>query len=117
MSMLTGLYPREHGVFPPNSVLSPEVETMPEAFQRSGFRTAGFTEGGYVSGRYGFRRGFDEFDSRDRGAAGERLVEKTFRRGTTFLKSLKAQDRFFLFLHTYAVHAPYDAPQEYQDLF
>jgi arylsulfatase A-like enzyme len=117
MSMLTGLYPREHGVFPPNSVLSPKVETLPEVFQRNGFRTAGFTEGGYVSGRYGFRRGFDEFDSRDRGAAGERLVEKTFRRGTTFLKSLKPDDRFFLFLHTYAVHAPYDAPQQYQDLF
>jgi arylsulfatase A-like enzyme len=117
MSMLTGLYPREHGVFPPNSVLSPKVETMPEAFQRNGFRTAGFTEGGYVSGRYGFRRGFDEFDSRDRGAAGERLVEKTFRRGTTFLKGLGPNDRFFLFLHTYAVHAPYDAPQHYQDLF
>jgi arylsulfatase A-like enzyme len=117
MSMLTGLYPREHGVFPPNSVLSPAVETMPEAFQRAGFRTAGFTEGGYVSGRYGFRRGFDEFDSRDRGAAGERLVEKTFRRGTTFLKGLGPNDRFFLFIHTYAVHAPYDAPQQYQDLF
>jgi arylsulfatase A-like enzyme len=117
MSMLTGLYPREHGVFPPNSVLSPSVETMPEAFQRSGFRTAGFTEGGYVSGRYGFRRGFDEFDSRDRGAAGERLVEKTFHRGITFLKGLGPNDRFFLFLHTYAVHAPYDAPQRYQDLF
>jgi arylsulfatase A-like enzyme len=117
MSMLTGLYPREHGVFPPNSVLSPKVETMPEAFQRAGFRTAGFTEGGYVSGRYGFRRGFDEFDSRDRGAAGERLVERTFRRGTTFLKGLRPNDRFFLFIHTYAVHAPYDAPQPYQDLF
>jgi arylsulfatase A-like enzyme len=117
MSMLTGLYPREHGVFPPNSVLSPQVELLPEVFQRNGFRTAGFTEGGYVSGRYGFRRGFDEFDSRDRGASGERLVEKTFRRGTTFLESLKPRDRFFLFLHTYAVHAPYDAPRSYQDLF
>src|SRR4029077_17254045 len=48
MSMFTGLQPREHGVFPPNSVLPAEVETFPEVFQRHGFRTAGFTEGGFV---------------------------------------------------------------------
>ncbi len=117
MSMLTGLYPREHGVLQPNAVLSPKVETLPEVFQRNGFRTAGFTEGGYVSGRYGFRRGFDVFASRDRGLRGDRLVEQTFHLGTSFLKSLGPQDRFFLFLHTYAVHAPYDAPRRYQDLF
>src|ERR1700688_1911402 len=56
MSIFTGLYPREHGVLPPNSVLSSQVETLPEVFQRHGFRTAGFTEGGFVSGRFGFRR-------------------------------------------------------------
>src|SRR5690242_11731876 len=77
MSMFTGLYPREHGVFPPNAVLSEKIETLPEVFQRNGFRTAGFTEGGYVSGRYGFRRGFDQFVSRDRDR--HRMVEATFR--------------------------------------
>jgi arylsulfatase A-like enzyme len=115
MSMFTGLQPREHGVFPPNAVLSREVETLPEVFKRHGFRTAGFTEGGYVSGRFGFRRGFDEFIARDR--QGDRQLEQTFRRGVRFLESLGADDRFFLFLHTYAVHTPYDAPQPYLEPF
>jgi arylsulfatase A-like enzyme len=115
MSMLTGLYPREHGVFPPNSVLSPEVETLPEVFQRGGFRTAGFTEGGYVSGRFGFRRGFDVFVSRNRDR--NRPVEGTFGRGVDFLNSVGPKDRFFLFLHTYAVHTPYDAPERYRQPF
>jgi arylsulfatase A-like enzyme len=115
MSMFTGLQPREHGVFPPNAVLSPEVETLPEVLQRNGFRTGGFTEGGYVSGRFGFRRGFDRFVSRDRNKG--RLLEKTFGRGVEFLESLGTDDRFFLFLHTYAVHAPYDAPEPYSKLF
>jgi hypothetical protein len=115
MSMLTGLYPKEHGVLTPESVLSPAVEILPEVFQRSGFRTAGFTEGGYVSGRYGFRRGFDEFVSRDRN--GNRPIEGTFGRGVGFLESLKPGDRFFLFLHTYAVHTPYDAPDRYRQPF
>ena len=115
MSIFTGLYPREHGVLPPSSVLSPAVETLPEVFQRHGFRTAGFTEGGYVSGRFGFRRGFDVFVSRDRNR--DRLVARTFRRALDFVAGLAPRDRFFLFLHTYAVHTPYDAPEEYRRLF
>ncbi len=115
MSIFTGLYPREHGVLPPNAVLSPAIETLPETFHRHGFVTAGFTEGGYVSGRYGFRRGFDTFVARDR--HGNRQVESTFRRGAEFLRGLRPSDRFFLFLHTYAVHTPYDAPPEYQSIF
>jgi len=96
-------------------VLSPEVETLPEVFQRGGFRTAGFTEGGYVSGRFGFRRGFDVFVSRNRDH--NRPVEGTFGRGVDFLKSVGPKDRFFLFLHTYAVHTPYDAPERYREPF
>lgn len=115
MSMLTGLHPREHGVLPPSSVLSPKVEILPEVFQRNGFRTAAFTEGGFVSGRYGFRRGFDVFVSRER--TRKRQLERTFRRGVRFLENLRSEDRFFLFLHTYAVHAPYDAPPRYREPF
>jgi arylsulfatase A-like enzyme len=115
MSIFTGLYPREHGVYPPNSVLSPSVETLPEVFQRHGFRTAGFTEGGFVSGRFGFRRGFDVFASRDR--VHQRPLAGTFGRGLDFLASLRPADRFFLFLHTYAVHTPYDAPERYRRQF
>lgn len=115
MSMLTGLYPLEHGVYPPDAVLPPEIETVAEVFQRHGFRTAAHTEGGYVRGRYGFRRGFDEFRARDR--RGPREIERTFARGVRFLEGLGPEDRFFLFLHTYAVHAPYRPPEGYQDLF
>ena len=115
MSMLTGLLPREHGVLPPNSVLAPEVETLAQVFQRGGFATGAFTEGGYMSGRFGFRRGFDTFVARDR--QGSRQVERTFRRGTAFLEALPPGRPFLLFLHTYAVHAPYDAPERYQRMF
>jgi arylsulfatase A-like enzyme len=115
MSIFTGLYPREHGVLPPNDVLSPAIETLPEAFQRQGFRTGGFTEGGFVSGRFGFRRGFDVFVSRDRHR--DRPIEGTFRRAADFLAGLRPGERFFLFIHTYAVHTPYDAPARYREPF
>ena len=48
MSIFTSLYPEEHDVYPRYGVLSEEIETLPETFQKSGFRTAGFTGGGYT---------------------------------------------------------------------
>ena len=115
MSMFTGLYPREHGVLPPNDVLSPAIPTLPEVFARAGLRTGGFTEGGFVSGRFGFRRGFDEFVSHERNQ--NRPIAGTFRRAVSFLEDLKPAVPFFLFIHTYAVHTPYDAPARYSEPF
>ena len=51
MSIFTGLYPGEHGVYPPEAVLSPRVATLPEVFRAAGLRTGGHTEGGYMEGR------------------------------------------------------------------
>ncbi len=115
MSMLTGYYPPEHGVYPPNGVLSPEIEMLPELFQRSGFRTGGFTENGYVAGRYGFDRGFDVFDDHIESSYDD--VERTVARALDFLRGLQPEDRFFLFLHTYAVHDPYEPPEPYASQF
>jgi arylsulfatase A-like enzyme len=115
MSLFTGLHPREHGVLPPDSVLAPEIETLPEVFRRHGFRTAAFTEGGFVHARFGFGRGFEQFAVRDRSTG--RPLQQTFRRGARFLAGLRPDERFLLFLHTYAVHAPYDAPARYREEF
>jgi arylsulfatase A-like enzyme len=115
MCMFTGLYPPEHGVYPPDAVLSAQIPTLPEVFRQGGFRTAGFTEGGYVAGRFGFARGFDEFN--DQVAKQPDDVETTFRRGVGFLESIRPEQRFFLFLHTYVVHDPYTPPARYRSLF
>jgi arylsulfatase A-like enzyme len=115
VSMFTGLEPREHGVFAPSSVLSLDIETLPERFRRHGFRTAGHTEGGYVCEDLGFDRGFDEFKARH--VQADTDIELTLRRGLDFLRGLGQDERFFLFLHTYAVHDPYDPPERYRSLF
>lgn len=115
MSMFTGLYPAEHGVFPPSSVLAPEIRTLPEVLLHAGFRTAGHTEGGYVQGGYGFSRGFGEWT--DTPYTDDTDVERTFGRGVAFLKSIRPGERFFLFLHTYTVHDPYWPPETYRKMF
>ncbi len=111
MSIFTGLFPSQHGVYPPDGVLPLDIPTIPEIFRAAGFRTAGFTEGGYVDGDYGFSRGFDDFS--DEAERSESDIETTFRRGLRFSESLRPEDRFFLFLHTYSVHDPYFPDERY----
>ncbi len=111
MSMLTGLLPTEHDVFPPDGVLSNEIPLLAELASRAGIRTAGFTEGGYVSGRYGFSRGFERFDDSHRGLNTD--FEDGLRQGIEFLTSVQPSQQFFLFLHTYSVHDPYVPPLPY----
>lgn len=113
VSMFTGLYPQEHGVYPPSSVLSPLIPSLPEIFRQAGYRTAGHSEAGYVSKDFGFDRGFDEFRALQTGGR----AEGTFTRGLDFLRALEEGDRFFLFLHTYAVHDPYNPPGDYDGRF
>lgn len=115
MSIFTGLYPWEHGVYPPDGVLSPEIRTLPELFRDHGFKTGGHSEGGYVDGSYGFDRGFDEFG--DEARKSESDAERTFARGIEFLRRLGPDDRFFVFLHTYTVHDPYFPLEQYASLY
>jgi arylsulfatase A-like enzyme len=110
LSMFTGLYPGEHDAYPPSGVLSPEIPTLPELFRAAGFRTAGHSEGGFVAGGFGFARGFEVWT--DTEYAADTDVERTFGRGAEFLRSLAPGERFFLFLHTYAVHDPYAPPAD-----
>ncbi len=115
MSIFTGLYPEQHDVFPPDAVLAPDIRTLPEVFRAGGFRTIGHTEGGYVSGRFGFARGFDEWnDVRD---ILWRHRDHVFARGLRSLAALQPGERFFVFLHTYAAHDPYTPPPECKGLF
>jgi arylsulfatase A-like enzyme len=45
MSIFTGLYPGEHDVVPPKTVLAASIPTLPELFRAAGFRTFGHSEG------------------------------------------------------------------------
>lgn len=115
MSMLTGLYPEEHGVFPPDGVLGEEIPLAAEMFRAAGFRTFGSTEGGYVHGGYGFARGFEEWSHEARHK--ENDVEETLARMLRSLATLGPEERFFAFVHTYVVHDPYFPPEPYAGRF
>jgi arylsulfatase A-like enzyme len=114
LSLLTSLSPHSHGVT--ESVawllrglhgngeyqrLADSHETLAEVLARSGYATAAFTGGGTVDPSIGFGQGFDVYDTSMGKVTAERLDVMT-------KWVLAHRDRpFFLFWHTFEVHAPY----------
>jgi len=129
-SMFTSLYPTVHGVFM-NDVtqggegshyrLAPEVPNLPELLAEAGFLTVAWHGGGNMSASYGFSRGFSRYvkfqSYRERGnVAPVSYREREWRPAFRWLEA-NADERFFLFLHTYAVHDPYQPPEPYYSMF
>ena len=63
-SLLTGLYPSEHGALEFESMLPGAATTLAETLRAAGWRTAAFADNPFVSVEYGFGQGFDAFTGR-----------------------------------------------------
>lgn len=106
MSLLTGLYSSSHGVMVPTTKLNDGHLTLAEILQNAGYKTVAFTEGGYVGHQFNYQ-GFDRFDD-----TGGRGIETLYIKAFNWLRKDHSRP-FFLFLHTYQVHCPYDPPPDY----
>jgi arylsulfatase A-like enzyme len=104
-SLLTGLFPRQHGVtlgFDPtaNRTLPSAVRTIAEVLAEHGWFTAACTGGGWITPDQGFGQGFRFF-------SGDFDVQDP-RRFLASWDERRPKDRpFLLFLHTFAAHDPY----------
>lgn len=102
-SLLSGLLPSQHQAARDRDMpLSPSATTLAEVLSGVGFATAAFTGRGQMDPAFGLGQGFATYEStagrRFRGAAAS---------GLRWIDRL-AGERFFLFLHSYEVHGPYD---------
>ncbi len=105
MSLLTGLYPSSHGVILGDRKLNDRHLTLAEVLKNAGYRTIAFTDGGYLSHKYSYQ-GFDQYDSSKLGFK-KQNIERTYNKSVNWLRENHSEP-FFLFLHTYQVHAPFD---------
>ena len=110
MAMMTSLYPGRHGFTGKGDKLVAGIETLAERLSAAGLRTAGFVDGGYLHAAFGFDRGFDSYNHRGGGLA------EILPRATRWLDA-HADEPFFLFLHTYDIHAPYFSPPPFGGMF
>jgi arylsulfatase A-like enzyme len=110
MTMMTGLMPLEHGVVNEMSKLALDVPSLASLLAAAGYSTHSFNEGGYVDARFGFDRGFDEYDAR-------KNVWTVDTGLWAILEWIRSQrnEPYFLFLHTYAAHYPYGGFRDYRD--
>ncbi len=111
MSLFTSLYPTVHG-FTGNADHLPDRRfTLTEYLREAGYRTFATTDGGYLRARVGFGQGFERFDDQRKGIAA------SVPQALGWIDHELRDQAYFIFLHCYDVHSPYDPPPPYRDLF
>ena len=122
--ILTGRTPLGHGVRDNGAYVLPAgIATVAEAFKAAGYLTGAFVSGFPLNRRFGLDRGFETYDDHlPRGADPRRTayVERTADRTTDAAlgwfsaRAPEAAARpFFLWVHYFDPHAPYEAPAEF----
>ncbi len=110
VSILSGLFPVEHGTNTLQNKIPDSVKTLPQILKKQGFIAYAYTGGGLVSSQFGFSKGFDHYKEWD----GMMLPDSSkpiFERARDFLSRHKGKN-FFLFLHTMQFHDPLESPEE-----
>ena len=122
-SMFTGVVPPKHGVRQqPGYQLRADAPTIPMLMELNGYATGGFVSASVLDGTLGLGRGFDVYDDEiatgnARGWADERSAEDTTALAMTWIARQDADDPFFLFVHYYDAHLPYEAPAGFAERF
>jgi arylsulfatase A-like enzyme len=129
-SMLTGLAPAVHLAVSAESVLPKGVTTLAERLRAAGYRTAALGRNSFLHPRARLNRGFDEYSFyprlwsgtpigsaildwfRDEPVPDEPLASDLTRLAGAWLETHRAEP-FFLWLHYFDPHQPYEPPREY----
>lgn len=115
MSLFTSTLPTYNGVDGLNKSLPAEFHTLAQHLRENGYRTAGLVNSAQMRAHWGFARGFEtwrEFEA----DVPEGNCENITAQARAWLRSNAAADRpFFLFLHYYDPHDPYEAPEPFRN--
>jgi choline-sulfatase len=131
-SILTGAIPPRHGVRDNGGFALPDhLPTLASTFQHAGYRTAAFISGFPLDRRFGFARGFEHYDDRlprgedrRRAAYVERRADATTDRVLKWLEGVTGTSvsganaqPWFLWVHYFDPHTPYEPPPDVAERF
>jgi arylsulfatase A-like enzyme/Flp pilus assembly protein TadD len=126
-SIFTGLYPTAHHVRDTGGfILSPSTTTLATILHGQGWDTAAFISSAVLKKLFGLNQGFAVYDDQmPRPGKGHEFTEDAERRaGDTVDRAIRwlegqAGKPYFLWVHVYDPHAPYNPPapfsQKYKD--
>jgi len=100
ISLMTGLFPSQHGVLKGKNRLGFFVPTLAESLIDNNYFTGAITGGGNVSAFHRIDKGFHSYDD------SERSVKSLHSKLIPWLNK-HYNKPFFMFYHTYEVHAPF----------
>ena len=119
MSMVTGLYPTQHGVMEAELALSPGFPTLAERLAGEGYTNLGVHYPGWLDRRFGFGRGFGTYENANDAVEAGRELEVA-------LEGVRAGWPYFMFVHLFDIHSGdlvgpsstmYNPPAPYDDMF
>ncbi len=127
-TILTGTYPQYHQVNDAGVALGRDLPYAPAILRLQGYQTAAFVGSVILdpkAGAPGFDRGFTKYDAGfrarnpgdDRYGTVERRGDEVVAHATQWLKQRPRGRPFFLWVHFYDPHAPYDPPEPYRNRF
>ena len=132
-SLFTSLYPPTHRVIKNGRTLADEHETLAEVLTRWGYQCGAVVSSFVLNHKFNFDQGFDSWDDDFsqaispegvRAWEGRRIEAKfygraddTTRRAIAWLEARADDKPFFLFVHYYDPHDPYDPPPGFRERF
>jgi len=121
-AILTGTYPFQNGVRDfTGQMLAPQFRSVAQVFQRAGYATGAVVSSFVLDRSWGLARGFEFYDDsfsptafqqKDPGLV-DRKAKESVTRALKWLSQIR-QRPFFLWLHLYDPHSPYDPPEPYR---
>ena len=120
--ILTGTYPFQNGVQDfTGQPLAPQFRSVVQAFKQAGYATGAVVSAFVLDRSWGLARGFDfyddafsaeTFEKKDIGLV-DRRAKESVAHAISWLKKTPRRP-FFLWLHLYDPHSPYDPPEPYR---
>ena len=111
-SMLTSMYPREHGVVNNTKALPESALSLAEILDDAGYWTGAFVGVRLLRPRSGAAQGFDHFDYPENVI--ERPAEQVVSKALKWLGNLPDEVPFLLWVHLFDPHIPYAPPVEFR---
>lgn len=113
-SIFSSLYPYTHKILNRDiqNTLNKDIKTLPEILRENNYKTAAFTGGlDYYKG-FGHMRGFEDTVDNPNFTG----FDVTLTQAKDWL-SQNLDKKFFLFIHGYTTHSPFDPPERFKGIF